>query len=769
MRSLLTFAMLAITAHKSIAQPTVSAAREFVPGFRLLVEHDYSRTIGPKRDFEGREHPGEIARPMQVGIWYPSRSPRSAARTSFGDYRLLSIQADSRRAVSDADRMAARDDIRSFARFALGRELNEAEVTTVFDRRLDAVRDALPAPGRFPVVIAGSDGALSTGAQLFEQLARRGIVVVATPSLRAMAALQVTKPAIAIDTRVRDLEYLADRVRSLPFVAADRMVVLGINFDGMAALLYQMKNMSALGVVSIDGWEGKQNGAVMVRQSPYYDPLRIRVPYLVVQQDEASVPPPLALDSAVFGSLRYSTREHLVIRGLSHAYLVGSAALYPRTPEPQQAGYARLIERITTFVVDVSSDRSPRAATNEASSLFKEQRRELALRPAPYDEEIERIVMGERGAERLREVFRAARADNPDVKLFTRQSLDLFRFRLTRMQRAPDTLVLLELATEAFPTSVDARDNIGANVAGPGTRAGHVLTYDPQRGVTLLLGGDSEDRPLRETLWAWDGSRWRVQAGSGPSYRTLPAAAFDTRRGVLVVYGGIGPVNGNRYGDVWEWDGRQWTERNVSTPGARDHHAMAYDEARGVTVLFGGQDANRAMPRGTWTWNGTTWSLVDSTSGPGGLVHHAMAYDARRGRLVLFGGFGRDGVYSGETWEWDGQRWSRVATTGPAARARHRMAYDVARGMIVLHGGTLAPRPGQSGFDYAGDTWGWDGVTWREITKDGPRRDVHAIAFDARRSRLVLHGGGSPDGQNSAETWELDGSTWRPVSPPPPR
>jgi len=42
-------------------------------------------------------------------------------------------------------------------------------------------------------------------------------------------------------------------------------------------------------------------------------------------------------------------------------------------------------------------------------------------------------------------------------------------------------------------------------------------------------------------------------------------------------------------------------------PSARIGHAMAYDSARGVTVLFGGLDRSGAHCDDTWEWNGEIW------------------------------------------------------------------------------------------------------------------------------------------------------------------
>ncbi|MBE7455469.1 MAG: hypothetical protein HS102_02390 [Planctomycetia bacterium] len=117
---------------------------------------------------------------------------------------------------------------------------------------------------------------------------------------------------------------------------------------------------------------------------------------------------------------------------------------------------------------------------------------------------------------------------------------------------------------------------------------------------------------------------------------------------------------GSAFGIETKW------RRVDPSPPPRTGHAMAYDSARGVTVLFGGWDGS--YDGETWEWDGTSWSLrVDS--GPVPREDHAMAYDSARGVTVLFGGW--NGSYLGDTWSgmgWPGRcaRWTgllRAKTT----------------------------------------------------------------------------------------------------------
>ena len=232
---------------------------------------------------------------------------------------------------------------------------------------------------------------------------------------------------------------------------------------------------------------------------------------------------------------------------------------------------------------------------------------------------------------------------------------------------------------------------------------------------------------------------WKQVSSTGPSARYAHAMAYDSARGVTVLFGGRGSYY---LGDTWEWDGSSWTQVSSTGPSASPHHAMAYDSARGVTVLFGGWDGSSLLGD-TWEWDGSSWAQV-SSSGPSARYKHAMAYDSARGVAVLFGG--SDGTYKDDTWEWDGNSWTQASSTGPSARFAHAMAYDSARGVTVLFGGWDG--------SYLGDTWEWDGSDWTSVSTTGPSaRRFTAMAYDSARGVTVLFGGIDGSGY-LGDTWE---------------
>ncbi len=284
---------------------------------------------------------------------------------------------------------------------------------------------------------------------------------------------------------------------------------------------------------------------------------------------------------------------------------------------------------------------------------------------------------------------------------------------------------------------------------GPARRSHHAVAYDSARRVTVLFGGHGSgyapDEFYKDETWEWDGATWMLRSVEGPPGRNQHAIAYDSRRGVTVLFGGTG-IDGT-LGDTWEWDGEEWTLRTLSGPSPRTRHTLSYDSQRGVTVLFGGE------PHGgeTWEWDGATWTLR-SVTGPWGRRDSPMAYDSRRGVTVLFGGFSSAGI-QGDTWEWNGVEWTRIYATGPAVRHAYGMAYDSDRGVVVLLGGRGVGGP-PSYFELYDDTWEWDGTAWTELDVSGPpARWFSAMAYDNTR-HVIVSTGGTPS-PLSGFTWEL--------------
>src|SRR5262249_36823206 len=118
---------------------------------------------------------------------------------------------------------------------------------------------------------------------------------------------------------------------------------------------------------------------------------------------------------------------------------------------------------------------------------------------------------------------------------------------------------------------------------------------------------------------------------------------------------------------------------------------------------------------------------------------------------------------------WDGTAWLRHRPAlSPPARWGHALAYDARRERVVLFGGT------DTTDQVVDDTWEWDGSAWlRRAPPTSPAaRTHHAMAYDTARERVVLFGGKQLQPVTwLADAWEWDGNEWRqratPESPRP--
>jgi hypothetical protein len=174
-------------------------------------------------------------------------------------------------------------------------------------------------------------------------------------------------------------------------------------------------------------------------------------------------------------------------------------------------------------------------------------------------------------------------------------------------------------------------------------------------------------------------------------------------------------------------------------------------------VLFGGdvQGAEVLEPsKDTWEWDGAVWVKKEPAVVPSSAYVHGMAYmPTRRTVILVADNAGRNGV---ALWSWDGTNWSAVPGEGDLSRAPGRRNYGVAYAggdYLLLFGGYRDVSPRGSSDD---ETWQWDGRNWSKVSVAGPPsgREFMGLAYDERRSRVILFGGAQ---------WQVDSRRYLPL------
>lgn len=249
--------------------------------------------------------------------------------------------------------------------------------------------------------------------------------------------------------------------------------------------------------------------------------------------------------------------------------------------------------------------------------------------------------------------------------------------------------------------------------------------------------------------------QWSAVLDDVPSFRYAAAAAYDTDRGAIVVFGGNGTSTGVpvERDTMFTWDGIRWhRDQPFIQPSARAEHAMAYDAFHHELVLFGGLN----NPDETWTAQGTSWTLRNSVTHPPVDARPAMVYEAAKHRVIM--------VYNSGTWAWDGTDWKELPQADiETTRGYASLAYDPKRGVVVMFAG----RP-KSGTGVVNDTWELSGDTWvkKVPTASPPPRMRAAAAFSPANQEVMIIGGyNGVDDLHDAWTW--DGTRWQQVADPP--
>ena len=131
----------------------------------------------------------------------------------------------------------------------------------------------------------------------------------------------------------------------------------------------------------------------------------------------------------------------------------------------------------------------------------------------------------------------------------------------------------------------------------PSVRMSQVMAYDPSRHGTWMFGGNLWPNGGNE-LWFYDAAanRWDLitTSGSKPSPRRFAGWAYDSRRDIFILWGG---VDGNDVGlnDTWIFRPgiRAWQQLAPANPppaGTYYSSSLAYDPVNDVFVLQSGYD-----------------------------------------------------------------------------------------------------------------------------------------------------------------------------------
>ncbi|HEV8658059.1 MAG TPA: kelch repeat-containing protein [Thermoanaerobaculia bacterium] len=354
----------------------------------------------------------------------------------------------------------------------------------------------------------------------------------------------------------------------------------------------------------------------------------------------------------------------------------------------------------------------------------------------------------------------------------------------------------------------------------PPGRSSPAMVYDSNRARIVLFGGRSGTSDLADT-WVYDDRDWtQIQTGDVPSARSFPGAAYDRARDRVVLFGGgttttatNGTITITNLYDTWEFDGTNWTKVIDNGPTVI-RPMLVYDEVRNQTLLVG-EDDKLAPLMYVYDPAARTWTQITPAAMPPCANQAALTFQRSTGTVLLVGGVcvtsTSSSPVSEEIWSWDGSTWTKLETKSAITRVTNQaLAYDAARNVTVEFGGTEAygsPTSATHSFDpslgddthagdwvphdtnanvpgprslaplradpvnkivyllngltdgsYFTDFWMYQNGGWQKITADNtPSCGTPFAAFDTDRSKLVAV-------CNDGTTSEWDGTAWKAFS-----
>ena len=459
----------------------------FAVGFTVEHTHDHARSYRPRIDAEGRVVTTETGRPIRITLWYPGRRPSGARPLRYREYVLERETDLGPRTLTAEDGDRTIDALTTMIRPSWGwggadgrqqvrifpDDLPAARVERMMATRTAAFRDLPPVQRRFPVLLF--IGPTHEQNVLFEYLASHGYVVAAIPDIGTAPAyygLDFPDSATRQQVKADDLAFVIAHLRARRNVDATTVAAFATAGGRVPAILLQARR-APLKALVVEG--------SAIPELTQDEIARIRVPWLgiISGSDLASGPPEPARIQAFherLQSLRYA--EQYVLRFDQHGH--PEFAVYRRAAYPERSSEHRpyeVIARYTKNFLDAHLKgnaaaktflRQPPEAHNLAVPGLAYETRP-AVTPVPTQEEFMSLVRNHPDVAAVTRLYERVKQQDPAYRIFPPGAVPTMA-QLARRRPAADSIALLKLAVEAYPSLPAAHSAIADAYARDGPK-----------------------------------------------------------------------------------------------------------------------------------------------------------------------------------------------------------------------------------------------------------------------------------------------------------
>lgn len=437
-------------------------------GFKVIKTFDYSRNFKAQVDFEGKVTNSENARPMTIYLWYPAQPVAGKSKMPFSEYVDLEEISVDGKPWTDEDRNKIRS---SFQRQITHRLSKKIKVTDdyfqkLLDQKTQAYKDAPHRDRKFPLLLYTSINPTSQSV-LGEYFASHGYVTAGIQRKDNMSKefLQFRPNPLSLDTSVADIEFLFGYFRKSSYADTNHLGTIAFSSASLANILFQMRNFPAGVLVSFEGWEGFKKGDEIIKESKYYNPIKIRVPYLRIGKAAEERQPSYATTYNFFNAIKYSNRFDIRFKDAKHPSFLSTEMSTNTYSEKERLIYKTALRKLRTFLgaflkndrsdtIDIFKEGRANSSNDLYSMTFKK-----ALPPAPSEEEFYRILEEKGGVERAWKIYFDVKKREPKHKIFRENVIS----RVASSQNEiKDQLKLRQIIADAYPESYIAVFNLGS-------------------------------------------------------------------------------------------------------------------------------------------------------------------------------------------------------------------------------------------------------------------------------------------------------------------
>lgn len=253
-------------------------------GFKTIPTYDSSRLYKPNAPASDPLH----FRPIEMDLWYPAEVNPNDTTVKFYDLVHL-LEKRSAFFGNTTEYNGLSDELIRY--ICAGFDCPDYE--TLKKAKTKSYRNAKPVARKFPLVVylTAFNGMSYENYQLFEALARQGFVVVSISSIGRYPG-NMSLDSADLFEQATDAIFCIDYLTSKHLVTQDHSLV-GYSWGGLTASVMTMtRPFEYKAVVSLDGSEqfnysnvGDNKSLTQIRNSVYFKPQKIKVPYLYLDRD----------------------------------------------------------------------------------------------------------------------------------------------------------------------------------------------------------------------------------------------------------------------------------------------------------------------------------------------------------------------------------------------------------------------------------------------------------------------------------------------------